>query len=84
MTKFLKGQQREQLITQALHELNAQLKIFGLPLFYAAGDQISKKYSKEDIEKKLLAILDKKETYLQFIKLVYPKEVAAKKEPEYI
>jgi hypothetical protein len=49
-------------------------------LFSSAGDQISKKYSKDEIEKKLLAILDKKENYSQFIKLVYPKEFAAQKE----
>gem|GEM_PF-1802776 len=28
VTKFLKGQQKEQLIAQALHELNKHLKIF--------------------------------------------------------
>lgn len=84
MTKFLKGQQKEQLIAQALQELNKHLKLFWLPLFYSSGDQISKKYSKEEIEKKLLAILDKKENYSQLIKSVYPKEVAIKKEQEYI
>ncbi|MCX6825142.1 MAG: RelA/SpoT family protein [candidate division SR1 bacterium] len=83
MTKFLKGQQKEQLVTQALHELNKYLKMFGLPLLYSSGDKISKQYSKEEIEKKLIAILDKKETYLQLIKFVYPKEIAAKKENEY-
>jgi hypothetical protein len=28
MMKFLKGQQKEQLVAQALHELNKHLKIF--------------------------------------------------------
>ncbi|HMS91010.1 MAG TPA: RelA/SpoT family protein [Candidatus Absconditabacterales bacterium] len=77
MTKFLKGQQKEQLIVQALQELNHHLKNFGLPLFYSSADLINKKYSKEEIEKKLLAILDKKENYSQLIKSVYPKEVLA-------
>jgi len=54
-----------------------------LPLFYSTGDQISKKYTKEEIERKLLAILDKKENYSQLIKSVYPKEVAAQKEQVY-
>jgi len=80
LTKFLKSQQKEQLIAQALHELNKHLKIFWLPLFYSSADHISKKYSKEEIEKKLLSILDKKETYSHLIKSVYPKEVAAQKE----
>jgi len=79
MTKFLKGQQKEQLISQAIHELNKHLKVFSLPLFSSSADQISKKYSKDEIEKKLLAILDKKENYSQLIKSVYPKEMAAQK-----
>lgn len=77
MTKFLKGQQKEQLIAQVLQELNHHLKMFWLPLFSSSADLISKKYSKDEIEKRLLAILDKKENYSQFIKSVYPKEVAA-------
>ncbi len=77
LVKFFNGQQREQLVAQALHELNKHLKLFWLPLFYSTGDQISKKYPKAEIEQKLLAILDKKETYRQLIKSVYPKEIAA-------
>ncbi len=83
LTKYLKSEQKEQLITQALYELNKHLKDFWLPLFHSASDQISKKYSKDEIEKKLLAILDKKETYGQLIKSVYPKEFAAQKMSEY-
>ena len=78
LTKFLRSQQKEQLVGQAIHELNKHLKMFWLPLFYSSSDQISKKYSKEEIEKKLLAILDKKENYSQLIKSVYPKEFIAK------
>lgn len=84
LTKFLKSEQRDQLIAQSLHELNKHLKLFWLPLFYSTGDQISKKYSKDEVERKLLAILDKKETYSQLIKSVYPKEVAAQREQTYV
>ncbi len=77
LIKFLKGQQKEQLVAQALHELNKHLKIFWLPLFNSTDDQISKKYSKEVIERRLLDILDKKENYSHFIKSIYPKEIAA-------
>lgn len=79
MTKFLKGQQKEQLVAQSLQQLNKHLKSFWLPLVHSSADQITKHYSKDEIEKKLLAILDKKENYSQFIKSVYPKEVAAQK-----
>lgn len=84
ITKFIKSEQREQLIAQALHEFNHHLKNFWLPLFCSSGDQISKKYSKDEIEKRLLSILDKKETYSHLIKSVYPKEVAAQQEQEYL
>jgi hypothetical protein len=50
-----------------------------LPLFRSTGDQISKKYSKDEVERYLLAIYDKKNTYSHFIKSVYPKEIAAQK-----
>lgn len=32
LSKFLKTEQKGQLIEQSLHELNKHLKIFGLPL----------------------------------------------------
>ena len=79
MTKFLKSQQKEQLIAQSIYELNKHLKVLWLPLLYSTSDNIIKKYSKDEIEKKLLAILDKKDNYSQLIKSVYPKEVTAQK-----
>ncbi|MEI6773295.1 MAG: hypothetical protein WCL18_00210 [bacterium] len=54
-------------------------------MFHSSTDQISKKYSKDEIEKRLLAILDKKDNYSQFIKSVYPKEITAQtKQPSVI
>lgn len=52
-------------------------------MFSSSADQINKKYSKDEIERKLLAILDKKENYSQLIKSVYPKEVAAQQKQNY-
>ncbi len=83
LIKFLRSEQKDQLLAQAIIELNKHLKLFSLPLFHSTWDQISKKYSKDEIEKKLIAILDKKETYSQLIKSVYPKEIAAQKEQPY-
>jgi (p)ppGpp synthase/HD superfamily hydrolase len=50
-----------------------------LPLFSSVEDQISKIYSKDDVEKRLMRILDKKEKFSHFIKSVYPEEVIAQK-----
>ncbi len=79
LTKFLKLQQKDQLITQAIAELNKHLKQLWLPLYNATADLIAKKYTKDEIEKRFFAILDKKENYTQLIKSVYPKEIAAQK-----
>jgi len=79
LIKFLKLEQKEQLMIQAITDLNKYLKIFWLPLFSSSWDKISKTYSKEEIEKRLLWILDKKENYSQFIKSVYPAEIAAQR-----
>lgn len=76
LTKFLKIQQKDQLIAQWIEDLNKHLKMFWLPSFSSSGDQISKKYSKEEVEKTLLSILDKREHYSHLIKSVYPKEYA--------
>ena len=79
IVRYLKNEQKEQLLAQAITELNKYLKTFDLPLLYATGDLISKKYSKDELERKLLIILDKKDSYSQLIKFVYPKEFALKK-----
>ncbi len=78
ITKFLKSQQKEQLVAQAVQELNKRLKLLWLSFLYTSHDLISKKFSKEDIEKILLSIIDKKETYSHFIKSIYPQEVATR------
>ncbi len=83
LIKFLRSQQKEQLLAQAIQELNAHLKSWWLPLFRSTGDQISKKLTKEEIERRLIGILDKKETYMQFIKSVYPKDLFVKSDTNF-
>lgn len=80
LTKFLKSDQKKQLMAQAIKELNAHLKVYWLPLFCSTGDQISKTYSKDEIEKRLMLILNKKEKYSHFITSVYPEEVRSQKD----
>ncbi|MEI6672718.1 MAG: hypothetical protein WCL02_05300 [bacterium] len=53
-------------------------------MFGSSADLLNKHYSKDEIEKKLLAILDKKENYSQLIKSVYPKEVAAQQHQNHV
>jgi hypothetical protein len=49
-------------------------------LFHSTGDQISKAYSQDEIEKRLMLILDKKEKFSHFITSVYPEEVNVQKD----
>lgn len=74
-------QQKDQLIAQAVDELNKHLKALWLPLLHASEDLISKKYPKDELEKKLFEVLDKKESYTHFIKSVYPTEIALQQKP---
>lgn len=74
LLKFIKTQQKDELIKKAIIELNSNLKDMKLPLFNTEWDKIHTFFAQDDLEKRLLSILDKKETYKQLIKLVYPKE----------
>lgn len=50
------------------------LQEYGLPTYNSSTDKISKVFNKQELEKKLMEILDKKRTYNQLIKVAYPKE----------
>lgn len=84
LTRFLKTTQKIDLIKFAIDGLNKHLKEFWLPLFEAKDDKISKL---DDIERKLLDVLDKKWSYSQIIRTAYPKQwsthtIASQKQEE--
>lgn len=74
LLKFLKIEQKDNLIKLSESELNKNLEKFWLPWLWTEKDQISKIYKKEEMDKKLLNIIDKKNTYNQLIKSAYPKQ----------
>lgn len=74
LLKFIKNQQRDELLKKAFDELNHNLKDMKLPLFNSEWDKINSFYPQEELERRLITILDKKETYKQLIKSIYPKE----------
>ncbi len=73
LLKFFKAQKRQHQIDQAIVHLNSSLQSFGLPLLNDPKDMFHKKYSAEELEKKLLMLFDKKESYADAIVAVYPK-----------
>ena len=74
LLKFIKMEHIDELIKKAIEELNWNLKDMKLPLFNSEFDKIHSFFPQEELEKKLISVLDKKETYKQLIKVVYPKE----------
>ncbi|AHB40908.1 hypothetical protein P148_SR1C00001G0093 [candidate division SR1 bacterium RAAC1_SR1_1] len=74
LNKHLKNEQKTDLIKKVSTELNIHLEKNNLPRLDAAQDKISKLYSKSELEKKFIEILDRKTSYSQLIKSAYPKE----------
>jgi len=74
LNKYLKNDQKSDLIKKATLELNTNLEKLKLPRLDSNSDKISKLYSKSELEKKFIEILDKKNNYSQLIKSAYPVE----------
>jgi hypothetical protein len=74
LNKYLKSQQKTELIKKVTSELNTHLEKINLPRLDANQDKISKLYSKSELEKKFMEILDRKTSYSQLIKVAYPTE----------
>lgn len=72
LSKFLKGLQKDDILRQVIDEVNIFLAGYELPKLWSADDQISKIYSKDDLEKTLLAIFNKKESPSDLLKKAYP------------
>lgn len=74
LNRFLKTQQKDEILKKHTDELNVFLEKYNLPKYEWSNDKISKTYTKAEFEKKMVEVLDKKLTYSQLIKAVYPKE----------
>lgn len=74
LNKYLKHQQKTDLFKKVTTELNTHLEKHKLPKLEGKWDKVSKTYTKQELEKKFMEVVDKKTTYSQIIKSVYPKE----------
>ncbi|MEI7563308.1 MAG: hypothetical protein WCJ39_06755 [bacterium] len=72
--RFLKNQQKDDIIKQVVGDLNNYLHSLHLASFGSQEDKISKLYTKEECERKLMTIFDRKDTFSSFVKEVYPVE----------
>lgn len=72
LTKFLKTLQKEDILKHMVDEANVFLKWYGLPILWSSDDKISKIYAKEELEKFLLGLFDKRESLSTLLKKAYP------------
>lgn len=72
LSKYLKTLQKDDIIKQVMEEANIFLKWYGLPSLWSSDDQISKLYSKEELEKLLISVFDKRESLSHILKKAYP------------
>lgn len=72
LLKYIKTLERDTRLEEAIEGLNAYLKDLGLPLFRSEKDKIHKLDEPYEVEKRLLAVLDKQETYGAIVREVYP------------
>ena len=65
-------QEREARLDEAIEGLNQYLKNLWLPLFRSDSDLIQKLWEPLEVEKRLLQVLDKQETYGWLVRAAYP------------
>jgi len=80
LNKHLRILQKEELIKKEIEKLNQKLKIYKLPKYDSEQDKIKEKYNEKELNELLIQVLDKKTTYDQIIKQVYPKKWKEKHE----
>jgi (p)ppGpp synthase/HD superfamily hydrolase len=72
LIKYIRIQERETRLDEAIEGLNAYLKGLGLPQFRGEKDQIQKLGDPLEVEKRILLVLDKQETYGSIVRAAYP------------
>lgn len=72
LIKYVRTQEREARLDGAIDGLNQYLKNLWLPLFRSDSDLIQKLWEPLEVERKLLQVLDKQETYWWLVRAAYP------------
>lgn len=72
LLKYIKTNEREQRLLEAISGLNQYLKDCNLPLYASEKDKISKSGDQIEVEKRLLAVLDKQDSYGNIVRDSYP------------
>lgn len=72
LIKHIRIQERESRLQEAIFALNAYLKDCNLPLYGAEKDKIQKLDQSFEVEKRILSIMDKQDTFGNLVRDAYP------------
>jgi (p)ppGpp synthase/HD superfamily hydrolase len=72
LVKYIRMQEREARLDEAIEGLNKYLKTLGLPQFRSDKDQIQKLAEPLEVERRILLVLDRQETYGNIVRAAYP------------
>lgn len=72
LLKYLKTAEREARLEEAIDNLNEYLKDLWLPTFRSDKDKIQKLWEPLDVERRILMVLDKQDTYGNIVRDAYP------------
>ena len=72
LIKYIRMQERETRLDEAIDGLNQYLKNLWLPLFRSDSDLIQKLWEPIEVERRLLQVLAKQETYWWLVRAAYP------------
>lgn len=72
LIKYIRTEEREARLEEAIEGLNNYLKDLWLPQFRSEKDKIQKLWDPLEVEKRILLILDKQETYGGLVRAAYP------------
>jgi guanosine-3',5'-bis(diphosphate) 3'-pyrophosphohydrolase len=72
LLRFIRLQEKKERLNISIQWLNRELKSIGLPIYKSDKDQINKIIDENELEKRLLLVFEKKDTYHSIIKFAYP------------
>jgi (p)ppGpp synthase/HD superfamily hydrolase len=72
LVKHIRMQEREARLDEAIEGLNGYLKTFGLPQFRSDKDKIQKLGDPLEVERRILLVLDRQDTYGNIVRTAYP------------
>lgn len=79
LLRFIRLQEKKERLDETIQWLNKELKDLWLSVYKSDKDKIHKMINEDEMEKRLLLVFEKKDTYNSIIKSVYPDIFASEK-----